>query len=181
MTPAARVQAAINVLDAVIAAARAKGAPADRIMADWARANRYAGSKDRRAIRELVFGAIRVCGPAPSDGRAAMLALAERTPGLAFEVDENFGRIAFRRFTRQRRGTGVGRLLARPPIVRPTARGQRKGEHTERQPKRARSHGYHHMLAVSEMVCGSGSMDGSSIPRRPERTITPEPYHQCEY
>lgn len=77
MTPAARVQTAIELLDVVIAAARAKGAPADRILADWFKANRFAGSKDRRAIRELVFAAIRACGPVPDTGRAAMLRLAE--------------------------------------------------------------------------------------------------------
>ena len=59
MTPAARVQAAISLLDQVIAAALAKGPPADRIVAEWFRASRFAGSKDRRAIRELVYRAIR--------------------------------------------------------------------------------------------------------------------------
>jgi len=58
MTPQARVQAAIEILDAVIAAARSKGAPADRIVSDWFRTRRYAGSKDRRAVRELVYAAI---------------------------------------------------------------------------------------------------------------------------
>ena len=67
MTPAARVQAAIGLLDQVIAAALAKGAPADRILAEWFRASRFAGSKDRRAIRELVYRAIRACGPVPAD------------------------------------------------------------------------------------------------------------------
>lgn len=83
MTPAARVQTAIELLDAIIASARAKGAPADRILADWFRNNRFAGSKDRRAIREVVFGAIRVCGPVPERGRAAMLRLAEIDPTIA--------------------------------------------------------------------------------------------------
>lgn len=82
MTPAAHVQAAIEILDAVIAAARGQGAPADRIVADWARANRYAGSKDRRAIRELVYAAIRACGPVPASGRAAMLRLASDLPEM---------------------------------------------------------------------------------------------------
>ncbi len=77
MTPAARVQSAIGILDLVIAASHAKGAPADRIVGEWAKNNRYAGSKDRRAIRELVYGAIRACGPVPQTGRAAMLRLAE--------------------------------------------------------------------------------------------------------
>lgn len=82
MTPAARVQAAIEVLDRVIEAARSEGAPADRIMADWARSNRYAGSKDRRAVRELVYGAVRVCSEMPASGRAAMLRFAEGDAAL---------------------------------------------------------------------------------------------------
>lgn len=87
MTPAARVQAAIGLLDAVIASALAKGAPADRILADWFKASRFAGSKDRRAIRELVYGAIRACGPIPQTGRAAMLLLAESDPSLLLLFD----------------------------------------------------------------------------------------------
>lgn len=87
MTPAARLQSAIEILDAVIAAALTQGAPADRILADWARGNRYAGSKDRRAIRDLVYTAIRACGPVPSSGRAAMLLLAKSDPELAALFD----------------------------------------------------------------------------------------------
>lgn len=82
MTPAARVQSAIEILDRIIAAAQSGGAPADRIVSEWARANRYAGSKDRRAIRELVYGAIRDCGPVPATGRAAMLRHAEAMADL---------------------------------------------------------------------------------------------------
>lgn len=83
MTPAARIQAAIELLDAIIAAARTKGAPADRIIADYFRARRYAGSKDRRAVRDLVYRAIRLCGPVPASGRAAMLAVAGQDAGIA--------------------------------------------------------------------------------------------------
>jgi 16S rRNA (cytosine967-C5)-methyltransferase len=83
MTPAARVQTSIELLDAIIAGARGKGAPADRILADWFRNNRFAGSKDRRAIRELVYAAIRACGPVPETGRAAMLRLAELDESIA--------------------------------------------------------------------------------------------------
>ena len=82
MTPAARVQAAIELLDQIIEAAKSKGAPADRLIADYFRARRYAGSKDRRAVRELVYQAIRLCGPVPETGRAAMLALAETDDAL---------------------------------------------------------------------------------------------------
>lgn len=87
MTPAARVQAAIGLLDRTIEAALAKGPPADRILAEWFRASRFAGSKDRRAIRELVYRAIRHCGPVPQTGRAAMLALAEDDPSLLLLFD----------------------------------------------------------------------------------------------
>ena len=83
MTPQARVQAGIEILDLVIAAARSGGASADRIVADWFKTRRFAGSKDRRAVRELVYGAIRACGDVPPSGRAAMLRLAEREPAIA--------------------------------------------------------------------------------------------------
>ncbi len=80
MKPAARVQAAIEILDSVIEAALARGAPADRLIADWFRSHRFAGSKDKRAIRDLVYRAIRACGPVPQSGRAAMLRLVQANP-----------------------------------------------------------------------------------------------------
>lgn len=83
MTPAARVQSAIEILDEVIASARRGGASADRIAAEWFRAHRFAGSKDRRAIRDLAWAAIRACGEVPVSGRAAMLRLAEGDATLA--------------------------------------------------------------------------------------------------
>ncbi len=82
MTPSARVQAAIEILDAVITAAREQGPPADRLVAQWFRDHRFAGSKDKRAIRALVYDAIRACGPVPSSGRAALLGLAEERDDL---------------------------------------------------------------------------------------------------
>ena len=82
MTPAARLQAAIELLDAIIAAARDDGAPADRIVRDYFRSRRYAGSKDRRAVGELVYGAIRHFGDRPMSGRAAMVALADKDDAL---------------------------------------------------------------------------------------------------
>ncbi|MFN4358288.1 RsmB/NOP family class I SAM-dependent RNA methyltransferase [Sphingopyxis alaskensis] len=87
MTPAARIQTAIEILDAIAAAAREGGAPADAILAEAMRARRYAGSKDRRAIRALVYDAIRAVRSAPESGRAAMLALADAQPGLAALFD----------------------------------------------------------------------------------------------
>lgn len=87
MTPQARVQAGIEILELVIGAARSGGAPADRIVSDWFRTRRFAGSGDRRAVRELVYAAIRLCGEVPATGRAAMLALAQRDPALAALFD----------------------------------------------------------------------------------------------
>ena len=87
MTPAARVQAAIEILDRVIEAAKTNGPPADRVVSDWARSNRYAGSKDRRAVRKLVYDTIRACGPVPKSGRAAMLRLAKVDPALSSLFD----------------------------------------------------------------------------------------------
>ena len=82
MKPASRVQSAIELLDKVIEAANNQGAPADRILADWFKNHRFAGSKDRRAIRELVYAAIRACGPVPKTGRLAVLRLAESDPAI---------------------------------------------------------------------------------------------------
>ena len=82
MTPAARLQAAIEVLDEVIASVRVDGPPADAIVTRYFKQRRYAGSKDRRAVRELVFRAIRRSAEPPDDGRAAVLGLAEDEPAL---------------------------------------------------------------------------------------------------
>ena len=87
MTPSARVQAAIDLLDAIIVAAREQGAAADTLIARYFGERRYAGSKDRRAIRELVYAAIRQLGERPQNGRAAMLALARDDPALAAHFD----------------------------------------------------------------------------------------------
>ena len=87
MTPSARVQASIDILDLVIASARDNGPAADKIISDWFRTRRFAGSSDRRAVRELAYGAIRRCGEIPSDGRAAMLTLAKDDAALAALFD----------------------------------------------------------------------------------------------
>jgi 16S rRNA (cytosine967-C5)-methyltransferase len=87
MTPAARLQAAIEILDEVIASAREDGPPADSIVTRYFKHRRYAGSKDRRTVRELVFRAIRRSAEQPESGRAAVLGLAEDDP----ELPELFG------------------------------------------------------------------------------------------
>jgi len=87
VTPAARLQAAIEIVDEVIAAARRGGAAADTLIAAYFRARRYAGSKDRRAVRDLVYAAIRRVGEMPDSGRAALIGLAEAQPDLAALFD----------------------------------------------------------------------------------------------
>src|SRR5258705_12181941 len=87
MTPPARAQAASEILDLVIASARTNGPPADRIVAEWFRSHRFAGSSDRRAVRELVYRAIRSCGELPASGRSAMLRLAADDPDFAALFD----------------------------------------------------------------------------------------------
>lgn len=82
MTPAARVQAAIEILDEVIASARDDGPPADALVTRYFKTRRYAGSKDRRAVRELVFQAIRRTAAVPSTGRSALIGLALDLPDL---------------------------------------------------------------------------------------------------
>lgn len=82
MTPAARVQAAIDLLDAIILSARDGGPAADTLIARYFRERRYAGSKDRRAVRDHVYDAIRRAGERPETGRAAMLGLAQERPDL---------------------------------------------------------------------------------------------------
>ena len=89
MTPAARVQAAIDILDMVIVAARDDGPPADVIVGNYFKTRRYAGSKDRRAVRELVYRAIRRSGERPDTGRAAMLGLEDAA--LLFGVGSEGG------------------------------------------------------------------------------------------
>lgn len=87
MTPAARAQAAIELLDAIIVAARDGGAAADTLIARYFKERRYAGSKDRRAVREIVYRAIRRAGERPASGRAALLGVASDDPEIAALFD----------------------------------------------------------------------------------------------
>jgi 16S rRNA (cytosine967-C5)-methyltransferase len=55
VTPGARLQAAIEVLDLI----RDSRAPADGVLKSWGREHRFAGSGDRRAIAERVYSVLR--------------------------------------------------------------------------------------------------------------------------
>lgn len=52
----ARLDTAIKLLDMMD---DGDGRPADKLLSDWARANRFAGSKDRQAIAAMVYGVLR--------------------------------------------------------------------------------------------------------------------------
>lgn len=74
MTPAARVQAAIEVIDDFLT-----GRSGEMALTAWARRSRYAGSSDRAAVRDHVYDALRhlrsyaACGGGMS-GRPIMIA-----------------------------------------------------------------------------------------------------------
>jgi 16S rRNA (cytosine967-C5)-methyltransferase len=87
MTPGARVSAAIEVLDRIRA-----GEPAEKALTNWARGARYAGSKDRAALRDHVFSVLRCwrsCAArgGGADGRALMLGSLR---GQGIDPDEIF-------------------------------------------------------------------------------------------
>ncbi len=55
MTPAARLQASIDLAAAIAADPR----PADQVVADYLRGRRYIGAKDRRALTQMVYDRLR--------------------------------------------------------------------------------------------------------------------------
>lgn len=64
MTPGARAQATIEILDAIAMAGPApqgagRGIPADAVVNGYVRSRRYIGSKDRQAITGLVYAVLR--------------------------------------------------------------------------------------------------------------------------
>ncbi|QFT47122.1 Ribosomal RNA small subunit methyltransferase B [Roseivivax sp. THAF40] len=75
MTPAARIQVAADILDRV-----ADGEAVEQALTRWARNARFAGSKDRAAIRDHVFDALRMwrstaAAGGGDSGRARMIGL----------------------------------------------------------------------------------------------------------
>ena len=77
MTPGGRLQAAIEVLDRVL-----RGGAAERELTAWARGARYAGSKDRAAVRDHVFDALRRLRSAAWAGGCGDVPVAELDAGL---------------------------------------------------------------------------------------------------
>ena len=90
MTPAARLAAAAAVLDSI-----AQGnQPAETVLKAWGTANRYAGSKDRRAIADHVYKVLRARGRLSwimggrEDGRALVIGSLHAIDGLSVEEIE---------------------------------------------------------------------------------------------
>jgi 16S rRNA (cytosine967-C5)-methyltransferase len=88
MTPGAHIAAAIEVLDQILA-----GKNAEVSLIKWGRSNRFAGSADRNAIRDLVFDALRQKNSLTKtskniSGRSWIIALLKKRE---VNLDEYFG------------------------------------------------------------------------------------------
>ncbi len=79
MTPGARIQAAIDLVDRIVSTRQ----PADQLIKAWGAANRYAGSKDRKAVAERVYLALRQPPAARGGARARILASLALQDGLS--------------------------------------------------------------------------------------------------
>ena len=87
MTPAARLAAAAAILDSIAQGRQ----PAEAVLKAWGQQNRFAGSKDRRAIADRVYKVLRARGRLSwimggrEDGRALVIGSLAALDGLALE------------------------------------------------------------------------------------------------
>lgn len=90
MTPSARLAAAASVLDSIAQGRQ----PAEAVLKAWGTANRYAGSKDRRAIADQVYKVLRARGRlvwamgGREDGRALVIGSLSLIDGLSLDEIE---------------------------------------------------------------------------------------------
>ncbi|HRO32693.1 MAG TPA: RsmB/NOP family class I SAM-dependent RNA methyltransferase [Brevundimonas sp.] len=90
MTPAARLAAAASVLDSIAQGRQ----PAEAVLKAWGQANRYAGSKDRKAIADRVYKVLRARARLSwamggrEDGRALVIGSLSLIDGLALDQIE---------------------------------------------------------------------------------------------
>ena len=90
MTPAARLAAAASVLDSIAQGRQ----PAEAVLKTWGSENRYAGSKDRRAVADRVYRVLRARGRlvwamgGREDGRALVIGSLSLIDGLSLEEIE---------------------------------------------------------------------------------------------
>ena len=87
MTPAARIAAAIEILEAM----EARHRPAPDLLKEWGTGHRFAGSKDRNAISSLVYDALRRRASArwlmgAEDARATVIGMLRLERGLEAEA-----------------------------------------------------------------------------------------------
>lgn len=90
MTPAARLAAAASILDSIAQGRQ----PAEAVLKAWGTANRYAGSKDRKAIADRVYKVLRARGRlvwamgGREDGRALVIGSLSLIDALSLEEIE---------------------------------------------------------------------------------------------
>ncbi|CAN5406699.1 RsmB/NOP family class I SAM-dependent RNA methyltransferase [soil metagenome] len=90
MTPSARLAAAASVLDSIAQGRQ----PAETVLKTWGTENRYAGSKDRRAVADRVYRVLRARGRlvwamgGREDGRALVIGSLSLIDGLSLEEIE---------------------------------------------------------------------------------------------
>ncbi|QBX38454.1 RsmB/NOP family class I SAM-dependent RNA methyltransferase [Brevundimonas sp. S30B] len=90
MTPAARLAAAASILDSIAQGRQ----PAEAVLKAWGSQNRYAGSKDRRAIADRVYKVLRARGRLSwimggrEDGRALVIGSLSAMDGLPLDEIE---------------------------------------------------------------------------------------------
>lgn len=90
MTPAARLAAAASILDSIAQGRQ----PAEAVIKAWGQQNRYAGSKDRKAIADRVYKVLRARGRLSwimggrEDGRALVIGSLATLDGLSLEEIE---------------------------------------------------------------------------------------------
>jgi 16S rRNA (cytosine967-C5)-methyltransferase len=78
VTPGARLQAAIDLLDQIASSRQ----PADQVLRAWGGAHRYAGSKDRKAVADRVYLCLRQPPRLGEGGRGRVLASLALHDGL---------------------------------------------------------------------------------------------------
>jgi 16S rRNA (cytosine967-C5)-methyltransferase len=90
VTPAAHLAAAASVLDSIAQGRQ----PAEAVLKTWGTENRYAGSKDRRAVADRVYRVLRARGRlvwamgGREDGRALVIGSLSLIDGLSLEQIE---------------------------------------------------------------------------------------------
>ena len=118
MTPAARLAAAASVLDSIAQGRQ----PAEAVLKAWGTQNRYAGSKDRRAIADRVYKVLRARGRlvwamgGREDGRALVIGSLSLIDGMppdeieALHSGEGYGPRPLSKQERARITAGEGDL-----------------------------------------------------------------------